>query len=204
MGSSLPDMMGSMRIAVILTTFALVFPAELPDKTTLASLVLSTRYRPLPVWLGAMAAFALQCLIAVTAGRLLALLPHRLVVAVAAVLFAVGAWLAFRSGAEAEDDIGETAATTSSPRIALTSFGVLFVAEFGDFTQLATASLASRYDEPVSVFLGAWLALVCVSGLAVVAGRGLLRVVPLRAVRLVAASLFAVVAVLSAVEAVRG
>jgi putative Ca2+/H+ antiporter (TMEM165/GDT1 family) len=192
------------RIAVVLTTFALIFPAELPDKTTLASLVLSTRYRPLPVWLGAMAAFALQCLIAVTAGRLIALLPHRLVVAVAAVLFAVGAWLAFRSGSESEDDVGETVATTSSPRIALTSFGVLFLAEFGDFTQLATASLASRYDAPASVFLGAWLALVCVSGLAVVAGRGLLRVVPLRAVRLVAASLFAVVAVLSAAEAIRG
>jgi putative Ca2+/H+ antiporter (TMEM165/GDT1 family) len=192
-----------MRLAVVLTVFALVFPAELPDKTTLASLVLATRYRPLPVWLGAMAAFAAQCAIAVTAGRLLALAPHRVVVAVAAVLFATGAFLALRSGAE-DEEVEETAQVTSSPRIAATAFGVLFLAEFGDFTQLATASLASRYNEPLSVFLGAWLALVCVSGLAVVAGRGLLRVVPLRLVRYVAATLFAVVAVLSAVEAIRG
>jgi putative Ca2+/H+ antiporter (TMEM165/GDT1 family) len=192
-----------MRLAVVLTVFALVFPAELPDKTTLASLVLATRYRPLPVWLGAMAAFAAQCAIAVTAGRLLALAPHRVVVAVAAVLFATGAFLALRGGAE-DEEVEETAQVTSSPRIAATAFGVLFLAEFGDFTQLATASLASRYNAPLSVFLGAWLALVCVSGLAVVAGRGLLRVVPLRLVRYVAATLFAVVAVLSAVEAIRG
>ncbi|MDQ1710901.1 MAG: Ca2+/H+ antiporter, family [Frankiaceae bacterium] len=192
-----------MRLAVVLTAFALVFPAELPDKTTLASIVLATRYRPLPVWLGAMAAFAVQCALAVTAGRLLALLPHRAVVAAAAVLFALGAVLALRSGA-ADEVVDELPPARSSPRIAATAFGVLLLAEFGDFTQLATASLASRYDAPFSVFLGAWLALVCVSGLAVVTGRGLLRVVPLRAVRIVAASLFAVVAVLSAVEAVRG
>jgi putative Ca2+/H+ antiporter (TMEM165/GDT1 family) len=109
----------------------------------------------------------------------------------------------FRSRDETAE-VGETAATASPVRMAAASFGVLLVAEFGDFTQLATASLASRYeDATLSVFLGAWLALVAVSGIAVVAGRGLLRVVPLRLVRLVAACLFATVAVLSAVEALR-
>jgi putative Ca2+/H+ antiporter (TMEM165/GDT1 family) len=191
-----------MRLAVVLAAFALVFPAELPDKTTLASLVLATRYRPLPVWLGAVAAFAAQCAIAVTAGRLLGLLPHRATAGIAAVLFAAGAFLAVRPHGD-DEEVAETAATRSAARIALTSASVLFLAEFGDFTQLATASLASRYDATLSVFLGAWLALCTVSGLAVVAGRGLLRVVPLRAVRLAAGCLFAAVAVLSAVEAIR-
>jgi putative Ca2+/H+ antiporter (TMEM165/GDT1 family) len=202
MGDSLPGQDVRMRLAVVLTTFALIFPAELPDKTTLASLVLATRYRPLPVWLGATAAFAVQGALAVTAGRLLALLPRTATLWASAVLFAVGAFLALRG--DEDEEVTATRAATSGPRIAATSFGVLLVAEFGDFTQLATASLASRYDAPFSVFLGAWLALVSVCGLAVVAGRGLLRVVPLRAVRTVAATLFAVVAVLSAVEAVRG
>ncbi|HEU0131123.1 MAG TPA: TMEM165/GDT1 family protein [Mycobacteriales bacterium] len=196
-----------MRLGVVLATFALVFPAELPDKTTLATLVLSTRYRALPVWLGACAAFAVQVTLAVTVGGLLSRLPHRVTLAASAVLFAVGAVLALRGGdgdGDAEDEVGETRAATSGPRIAGTAFGVLLVAEFGDFTQLATATLAARYGAPLSVGLGAWLALVGVSGLAALLGRGLLRVVPVRAVRIVAACVFAAVAVVSAGQAVGG
>jgi len=191
-----------MRLGVTLTTFAVVFPAELPDKTTIASLVLAARYRPGPVWAGAAAAFFVQCALAVTFGGVLSLLPDRAVAAVAAVLFAAGAWLAARG--EGEEEVGETAAATSWRRIAAVTFGALFLAEFGDFTQLATASLAGRYTAPVEVFAGAWLALVSVSALAVFTGRGLLRVVPLRVVRLVAAGIFATVAVVSVVEVVRG
>lgn len=188
-----------MSLRAFATTFLVVLPAELPDKTALASLVLASRYRPLPVWCGGAAAFGLQCLVAVSAGRLLSLLPSRVLAGMAAVLFAAGAVLALRH--DDDEEVGETAAATSFRRVAAVSFGVLFLAEWGDFTQLATASLSSRYDAPVSVFLGAWLALLTVCGLAVVLGRGLLRVVPLRAVRVAAASVFAVVAVASAVQA---
>jgi putative Ca2+/H+ antiporter (TMEM165/GDT1 family) len=193
-----------MRLGVAVATFAVIFPAELPDKTTLAALVLSSRYRARPVWAGAAAALGVQCLLAVTVGGLLALLPQRVVSSVAAVLFATGAVLAARgAGHEPDEEVGETAAATSARRIAGIAFGTILLAEFGDFTQLATASLAGRYDAPVEVFAGAWLALVAVSGLAAFAGRGLLRVVPLRLVRLVAAGLFAVVAVLSVVDVLR-
>jgi putative Ca2+/H+ antiporter (TMEM165/GDT1 family) len=190
------------RLGVAVTTFAVVFPAELPDKTTIASLVLAARYRPGPVWAGAAAAFFVHCALAVTFGGLLSLLPDRVVSGVAAVLFAAGAVLAARGGEP--EQVGETRAATSWWRVAAVAFGALFLAEFGDFTQLATASLAGRYDAPVEVFAGAWLALVTVSGLAVFAGRGLLRVVPLRMVRLVAAAVFATVAVLSVVDVLRG
>lgn len=192
-----------MRPGVVVATFALVFPAELPDKTALASLVLAARYRPWPVWGGASLALGLQCALAVAAGGLLARAPQRVVAGVAAVLFAAGAVLAARGSGE-PDEVAETVAATSARRVALVAFGALFLAEFGDFTQLATAALAGRYEAPLEVFLGAWLALVCVSGLAAFTGRGLLRVVPLRAVRLVAAALFAGVAVLSVVEVFRG
>lgn len=192
-----------MSLRAFLTTFAVVFPAELPDKTALASLVLAARYRPGPVWLGGTGAFFLQCLVAVSAGRLLSLLPSRVLAGLAGVLFAIGAVVVAR-GASEEPSVGETAVATSSRRIVGIAFGVLFLAEWGDFTQLATASLSSRYDAPVSVFLGAWLALVCVCALAVVLGRSLLRVVPLRLVRVVAACLFAAVAVVSFVQMTRG
>ena len=64
-----------MDLAVAATAFALIFPVELPDKTFVASLVLATRYRPLPVWIGVSAAFFVQTVVAVTAGSLLSLLP---------------------------------------------------------------------------------------------------------------------------------
>ena len=191
-----------MSLRAFLTTFAVVFPAELPDKTALASLVLAARYSPFPVWCGGVAAFFLQCLVAVSAGRLLSLLPPRVLSGIAGVLFAVGAVLVLR--ASDEPSVGETAVATSARRVAGIAFGVLFLAEWGDFTQLATVSLSSRYDAPVSVFLGAWLALVCVCALAVVLGRSLLRIVPLRLVRIVAACLFAGVAVVSFVQMTQG
>lgn len=188
-----------MSVRAFATTFLTVFLAELPDKTALASLLLASTYSPLLVWLGGAAAFLIQCAIAVAAGQLLALLPGRVVAGVAAVLFALGAVLALRGS---RDEAPVVATAARGGRVVAVAFGVLFLAEWGDFTQLATASLSSRYDAPVEVFLGAWLALCAVCGLAVVLGRGLLRVVPLRVVRVAAACVFGAVAVVSAAQAV--
>ena len=196
---------------VAATAFVLIFPAELPDKTFVATLVLATRYPPRAVWLGVVAAFFVQCLLAVTAGHLLSLLPRRPVLAATAVLFAVGATVLLRTAAHADEDeaaeereFGERVAQRgSNRRAALASFGVLFAAEWGDLSQLLTAGLAARYRDPVSVFAGSWLALACVAGVAVLAGRALLARVRLALVRRLAGSLFAVLAVLTAVEAVR-
>lgn len=80
-----------MNVAIAATTFALVIPAELPDKTFVSCVILSSRHRPLPVWIGAALALILQAGIAVVAGGLLALLPHRAVQGVVTVLFLGGA-----------------------------------------------------------------------------------------------------------------
>ena len=88
-------------------------------------------------------------------------------------------------------------------RVSATVFGVVFLAEWGDLTQLATASLASK-GNAASVFVGATLAMITVAGIGVIAGRALLRVLPERILRKVAAVIFAVLAVLAAVAAVRG
>ena len=193
-------------LSVVATAFLLVLPVELPDKTLFASLVLATRFPPLPVFVGVGTAFGLQVAIAVTAGSLLSLLPQALVTGVVAVLFLVGAVLLWRSASEGPEDGGEAADAreqTSFLRAAAVSFGVLFAAEWGDLSQLATAGLAARYAEPVSVFVGAWAALLVISGLAAFLGRKLADRLPIALLHRVAAGLFTVFAVLAAVETVR-
>ena len=191
--------------SVVLAAFVLVLPVELPDKTLFATLVLATRFPALPVFVGVGTAFGLQVAIAVTAGSLLSLLPEALVTAVVAALFLVGAVLLWRSASSGPEE--EAAATaredTSFVRAAAISFGVLFAAEWGDLSQLATAGLAARYDEPVSVFLGAWAALLVVSGLAAFLGRTLADRLPIALIRRVAAVLFLLFAVVAVVETVR-
>jgi putative Ca2+/H+ antiporter (TMEM165/GDT1 family) len=182
-------------LVVVATAFALIFPVELPDKTFVASLVLATRYRPVPVWVGVSAAFFVQSLVAVTAGGLLSLLPHPAVSAAAGLLFLVGAVILWRGAADADVDASEEEAEAAAQatadvtllRAAATSFGVLFLAEWGDLSQLLTAGLAARYHDPVSVFVGSWLALVVVAALAVVLGRTLMRFVRLATIRRVGA-----------------
>jgi putative Ca2+/H+ antiporter (TMEM165/GDT1 family) len=193
-------------LTVILTAFVLVLPVELPDKTLFASLVLATRFPPLPVFVGVGTAFGLQVAIAVTAGSLLSLLPDALVSGVVAVLFLIGAVLLWRSaneGPEDADDVAEGKEGRSFFKVAAISFGVLFAAEWGDLSQLATAGLAARYDSPVSVFIGAWAALLVVSGLAVFLGKKLADRLPISLIRRVAAGLFLVFAVVAIVETVR-
>jgi Ca2+/H+ antiporter, TMEM165/GDT1 family len=197
-----------MDLAVVATVFILIVPAELPDKTFVASLVLATRFRAVPVMIGVTLGFAVQCAIAVLAGSVVSLLPDRLVHGVTAAIFAVGAVLMWRADddpaeqeEEVESELGDLPAVVSNRRVILTSFVVLFVAEWGDLTQLLTASLSAKYHQPVSVFLGSLLGLVAVAGLAVTGGKALLRVVPLPWVRRTAAVAFAIVAVVTAVEA---
>jgi putative Ca2+/H+ antiporter (TMEM165/GDT1 family) len=196
-------------IVVALTVFALILPAELPDKTMVATLVLATRYPPLPVWIGVVVGFAVQSAVAVAAGGLVSLLPDEVVHGVTAGMFALGAIILLRQKdtdiveeeREITEEIADEPPQPSFRRVALTSFGVLFAAEWGDLSQVLTANFAAKYGDPAAVFLGAWLALAVVAGLAVLFGRALIRVVPLVWVRRLAAGLFVAMATVTALEA---
>jgi Ca2+/H+ antiporter, TMEM165/GDT1 family len=193
-------------LLTVLTVFVLVFLAELPDKTALASLVLGTRYRPLYVFTGAASAFVVHVCLAIAAGSLLTLLPHRVLEGVVAALFLMGAILMLRGRHEEEEedlDIKEGTEPTFF-RVSSTAFLVILVAEFGDLTQILTANLAAKYHDPISVGLGAVLGLWAVAGLAIVGGRGLLRVVPLTVITRIAAVIMLVLAGISIYNAVRG
>jgi putative Ca2+/H+ antiporter (TMEM165/GDT1 family) len=196
------------ELAVIGIAFAVTFLAELPDKSMVASLVLATRYRPLWVWAGGAAAFAVQMVIAVTAGRLLALLPHRLVDGVAAVLFVAGAaYLIVASfrlpQADGADEARQGQGRMSAWRVAGTAFAVIFVAEWGDITQLATANLAARY-EALPVLAGATLGLWAATAVAVVVGAKSLSVVPMAWINRIAGLILLTLGIYSAVAAIRG
>jgi putative Ca2+/H+ antiporter (TMEM165/GDT1 family) len=232
------------NLSLLAAVFGIIFVAELPDKTALASLVLGTRYRPSAVFIGVAAAFALHVIIAVAAGSALSLAPRRIVESVVAVLFLAGAVLMLRrSNSVNTGPDGQDAPANSSPepapdadgesagdehespgsmavltrarseratrrggfwRVAATSFGVLFVAEFGDLTQIATANLVARYHDPLTVGVGAVLGLWAVGGLAILGGRQLLRWIPLAWIARAAALIMAALGVVSAVNAITG
>ncbi len=195
------------ELIALATAFGIIFLAELPDKTMVATLVLTTRYRAWPVFVGVTVAFAVQCVVAATFGGVLTLLPDRLVAGIVAVLFGVGAFLLLKESFaqdDASDDDASTRPAVSFRRAALTSFGVLFAAEWGDASQLATAALSARYGAPVFVGLGAFLALATVAGIAVLVGRKIAGRIPTHLIQRVSGAIFAVFAVLATWQAVTG
>ena len=172
-----------MNLGIVAAVFPIIFLGELPDKTMFASLVLASRGRPRAVWVGAAGAFLVHATIATTVGAgLFAVLPTRAVDGVVAALFLAGAIYAFVEGSRAEQELVDHEAATHR-RVVTTAFVVIFIAEWGDLTQILTANLAVHYHAPLSVAVGAVLALWTVAAIAVVSGQGLLRYVKISAVR---------------------
>ncbi len=195
-----------MSPGIVATVFALIFVAELPDKTMIATLIMGSRYRPILVWLGASTAFGLHAGLAVGVGQAIRLLPHRWIEAVTAILFAGGAaylLLVPERGAEEQGEAEADAANTTRKALG-TAFAVIFVGEFGDLTQILTANLAAKYHDALSVFIGAFAGLTAVAALGAFTGRTLLRFVPLAVIRKAGGVLLAGFAAYSLATLVRG
>lgn len=193
--------MFSFTVAAIV--FGVVFLAELPDKTALAGLMLGTRYRASYVFCGVAAAFVVHVALAIAAGSVLTLLPHRLVQGVVGLLFLAGAAVLLFKKDDDEEEVREPV-DQSFWRVSGAGFMLILVAEFGDLTQIMTANLAARYDDPVAVGLGAVLALWAVAGLGIFGGRMLMKRVPLSLITKIAAVLMLVLAGFSLYEAIAG
>lgn len=195
-------------LATAAIVFGLIFVVELPDKTFIATLVLATRFRPLLVWIGVTAAFLVQTVVAVLLGGLLARLPRTPVEVFATIMFLIGGFLLLRGAADADKEELETveefshkgAATAHGLKVIATSFMVLFLAEWGDLSQLLTASLVIKYDDPVSVGVGAFAALAAVSGLGAVIGRVLLTRMRLSTIRRVGGGVCLLLAAVSTLQ----
>ncbi|MGH9020826.1 MAG: TMEM165/GDT1 family protein [Acidimicrobiales bacterium] len=197
-----------MSVGTFAGVFALMFLLELPDKTMVATIVMSTRARPGPIWLGASCAFIVQMALAVTVGGLLTLLPHTPKDVIVGVLFLGGAAYLLLVPQRDADVEGEREAAAEHPgsrrREAATAFAVIFVGEFGDLTQIQAANLAARTHAPVGVFFASSLALVLVAAVGAYGGRMLQRVVPLRAIRAIGGLVFLGLGAYTLVQAAGG
>jgi Ca2+/H+ antiporter, TMEM165/GDT1 family len=191
---------GLLIAAIVFGTVSVV---ELPDNSGLASLVLGTRYRPIGVFAGTAAAFAIHAVLAVACGSLLGLLPHKLVQIVVAVVFLAGAVLVLRADQDDDDEARLKADAAGFWPVAVTSFWVIALAELGDPSDITMANLAARYHDPVAVGIGSVLALWLVAALAIMGGRGLLRILPMRWISRLAALVMVVMAAVTLSEAFR-
>jgi putative Ca2+/H+ antiporter (TMEM165/GDT1 family) len=191
-----------MNLAIVATVFPIIFVGELPDKSMFASLVLATRGRPRSVWLGAAAAFGVHVVIATTIGvGLFHLLPHRVVGALVAALFLLGAVFAWREASRDDQALTEPEAT--GQQVVTTTFVVIFLAEWGDLTQILTANMAAHYHDPLSVGVGAVLALWAVAAIAVAGGQSLLRWVNVSTLRRITAAVLVILAAYTAWSTLR-
>jgi len=153
------------------STYFLIFLAEIPDKTALAIVLLANRPHPLAVFWGVGLAFTVQCLIAVSFGSILGLLPHFVIHGGAALMFFVFAGLIWvhRNEAESSDLIFEKQRGSFRKTLQM-SFFVIFIAEWGDLTQLATAALQAQFRRPLIIFASSALALWSTTGILVFLG----------------------------------
>jgi putative Ca2+/H+ antiporter (TMEM165/GDT1 family) len=192
------------NVGVFAGIFAVMFLLELPDKTMIATIVMSTRARPTSIVLGASAGFVVQMALAVGAGSLLTLLPVHVKDGVVAALFLGGAaYLLFSSEHEAEEKgerEGEAQRASSRWREVSTAFVVIFVAEFGDLTQIQAATFSAKTHQPLEVFLAGSLAMILVSFIGAFGGKLLQRVVPLARIRTLGGLIFAGLGVYTLVQ----
>jgi len=198
----------SINWPLFLSIFSFIFLAELPDKTAFATLLMATRSKPVAVFSGVALAFVVQSAIAIMFGGLLSLLPEKWVHIAAGLMFFGFAWHTWFHRDEEEvqetydaENIDEKLLEQkylSERKIFLTTFTkaftVIFIAEWGDITQLATATLAAKYHhELLTVFVAATLALWAVTVLAIILGHKLKHIVHIDVLKKISTGVFIVI-----------
>lgn len=173
----------------LLAALGLVFVAELGDKTQLVALGFGARHRLAPVLTGVVIAYMATNLLSVVVGGLLgATLPTRAIGLAGGVLFlGFAAWTLARGDGEE----GDEAVRTGDRSVVLSVATAMFVAELGDKTMLATATLAAQ-GNPVLVWVGATIGIILAGALGVLLGRWFGARLPERVTRIGSAVLFAV------------
>lgn len=179
-------------MSVFLIAFITVLLAEMGDKTQLVTLTLSSRFPPRKVLAGALGALAVITGLAVVLGDFLAnLFPQRATLLASGLFFlAVGIFMIFKR----EDSDGQVDARERG--ITAQTFGMVFLAELGDKTQLAAVALTAAYGMPLVVFLGAMAGQVVNHSAAAYLGSKFLSRLPARTIRLSSSVLFLVFGIL--------
>jgi Ca2+/H+ antiporter, TMEM165/GDT1 family len=184
--------------AVGLATFGLILLAELGDKSQLVCMTLAARHRYAPVLAGAIAAFlALNTLAVVFGAGLAQWVPERVLAGAVALLFGVYGVISLRNGATEEDD---SLPQRGARGVFASTFFLLVLAEMGDKTQIAVAAMAGTLP-PVPVWVGATLALIVTSALAILVGCKLLRLMPIHRLHQISGAFFLVLAGVATIRA---
>ena len=179
----------------LLASLGLVFVAELGDKTQLVALGFGARHRVGPVLVGVAIAYAVSNLLSVVVGGLLGVaLPVRAIGLIGGVLFlGFAAWTLRQRDADTGDEAvpdGEAGPAIDRRSIVLSVAAAMFVAELGDKTMLATATLAAQ-GSPLHTWVGATVGIILSGALGVLLGRVFGARLPQRVTRLGSAALFA-------------
>jgi len=175
--------------------FALMFVLELPDKTFIATVIMSTRARASMIVIGASIALVIHMGLAVAAGSLLSIVPSTAKNLIIGVLFLAGAAYLLFVSEEHEQAEGEREASIEKAgtrwKEATTAFVVIFIGEFGDLTQIQAANLVAKFHDPLMVFVASSLSLIAVTFLGAYGGQALQRVIPLKRIRMTGGVIFA-------------
>lgn len=197
-----------MSIGYFLGIIALMFIIELPDKTFVATIVMASKARALPVLVGASSALVIHMGIAVEAGRLLTLFPVTVKnLVIAAFFLGGGAYLLLvKEKDEIEEGEREGAIETAGSwwKEFATAFAVIFIGEFGDLTQIQAANLSAKTHEPMLVFLASSIALILISFVGVFGGKILVKRIPLQKIRYAGGVIFTVLGIYTVIKLITG
>jgi len=186
-------------VSAILLSFAVIFVAELGDKSQLMALTFATRYRMVPILIGITIATALVHAVSVLLGAVLAVsLPTSALNIAAGVAFLGFAAWTLRGDSLSDDEAAKAERMSNRSAIAAAS-GAFFLAELGDKTMLATITLASTHGA-FAVWLGSTVGMVVADALAIVVGRLLGRRLPERTITIFASVMFVIFGVVLLLE----
>jgi Ca2+/H+ antiporter, TMEM165/GDT1 family len=186
------------NLELFVSTFVLITLAEMPDKTAIAILLMATRKNPYAIFIGVAFAFLVQTLVAVLFGHFLSLLPPYVVKVGGALMFLVFAYLMWKDRNSIEEPGGAAhggGGRAGFLKTVWSSFIVIFIAEWGDLTQFATAALVAEYKDPLTIGVAATLALWFASTIAIVIGNRAKHFINPSRIKKIAAFAFVVIAI---------
>jgi len=189
-----------MNLTPLVAAFVLVTIAELGDKTQIAVITLSAKFKVFSVFSGAMLAFLLTTGIAVAIGDALTLvLPAFWIRIIAAIIFLI---FGLHTIISRKDE--ERVKTKEARNAVFSSFSLITLMELGDKTQFAIIALSAEYKFPLLVFVGVIMAFALITGLGAVVGTALTRVVPLKYIQLGSGLVFVILGIVFLISAVSG
>ena len=197
-----------MSISYFLGIIALMFIIELPDKTFVATIVMASKARPIPVLIGASSALVIHMAVACAAGQVFNLLPSTLKNIIIALFFLGGAAYLLFIPEKAEEEKGERQGSIEKAgswwKEFAVAFGVIFIGEFGDLTQIQAVNITAKTHLPFQVFFASSIGLILVSILGVYGGQVLVRRFSLQKIRYAGGAIFAALGTYTVIRLITG